>query len=97
MEPRKRAKAQLAIGVLMVAIGATILFFNWRWTRSALAGPVPITLAELRRLDDPKSLANPWVSFTCDEVIETGLGISSTKSGQTTEKTRFLLVRELAR
>src|ERR1700722_11287790 len=90
---RQRARAQLFLGgVLLVgALGLTIA--NTRWIVSVWNGPAPITLTELRQLQDPATLPNPWVSFTFNQVIDTGLLLSSRRNFTTTTKARYLLVQ----
>jgi hypothetical protein len=93
MDPRKQAIARLVFGAVLLVIGLLMILLNFRWIMSAIQGPVPITVAEIRQLSDPGSLPNPWLSFTFDRAIETKLSLVSTKKGQTTPKSHFLLVQ----
>jgi hypothetical protein len=78
---------------LACLIGSIVLvLWNLRWVRSAMAGPVKISAAELAKLDDPAKLDNPWVTIPLDGKQETQLGISSKRGGSVTEKSRYLLV-----
>jgi hypothetical protein len=73
VERSRRARAQLILGVVFLMIGLALPIWQWRWIESALAGPVPMSLAEIGRLDDPANLANPWISFRLNQVIDTGI------------------------
>lgn len=93
MDPRHQAIARLIFGVALLGTGLLMIFWNFRWIASAMAGPVPITLAEVRQLGDPGTLANPWVSFTFDRAIDTKLSLVSSKGGQSTPKSHYILVQ----
>jgi hypothetical protein len=67
---------RVGLGILLVIGSVGFLLYNLRWIRSAFAGPVPITLTELRKLDDPGKLTNPWVTFTYEQSVDTGLRLS---------------------
>jgi hypothetical protein len=73
LEHRKSARAQLWLGIALLLIGAVLLIWNWQWVQSAIHGPTPITLEELNMLDDPATLANPWVTLCYDHGIDTGI------------------------
>jgi hypothetical protein len=91
--PDKRPVGPLVVGAILILVSLGVLFYNLKWARSVLAGPVPITLDELARVSDPATLPNQWVSFTFDQFGDTGLGIDTTRNGQTTARSRFLLIR----
>lgn len=88
-----RPQVRLAIGVLVFLGGVGMVLYHQRWVRSALQGPTPITQADLQELKDPKQLPNPWVSFDFDEAIDTGFVMEMTKSGNTRQRSKYLLIR----
>lgn len=87
-----QARNRGIVGIVMILVSLGTFTYNWRWIRSAIDGPVPITLAELRQLKDPASLPNPWISFTCDKSLETGVHIDNVKRSAQWRKSNFLLV-----
>ncbi|OAI54839.1 hypothetical protein AYO44_03190 [Planctomycetaceae bacterium SCGC AG-212-F19] len=93
VDPRKQAIARLVFGVALLGTGLIMIFWNFRWLASAMQGPVPITIAELRQLTDPGQLPNPWVSFTFDQAIDTKLSLVASKGGKTTPKSHYFLVQ----
>src|SRR5262245_49542008 len=79
------------LACLVGSIVAVAWHFRSAW--SALAGPVPITAAELAKLDDPAKLQNPYVTIRLDKVEPTGLGLQSkSKAGAITDKSQYLLL-----
>ena len=89
------AKVRVGLGILLVIGSVGFLLYNIRWIRSAFAGPVPITLAELRKLEDPGKLTNPWVTFTYEQSVDTGLQLvnQSRRGGGDTVASSYLLVK----
>lgn len=92
-DPRKFAVRRLLLGILLGVAALGFLIYQWRWISSAMHGPVPITLDELRQLEDPSTLRNPWVSLTYEQAIDTKLGLVSKKGGQSTPKSAYLLIK----
>ncbi len=96
LQKRKQAAARLTLGLIFVVASLGGLFWQLRWVRSAFAGPVAITPAELRELADPDTLANPWISLTYDRSVETRMSIVSTSLWETilgTGRSRYLLIQ----
>jgi hypothetical protein len=93
MDSSKRPRNQLIAGGLMAVISLVVLVFNLRWVSNVLQGPVEIKLADLRRLEDPTKLPNQWVSFMFDKAVETEVAIVRTRGGQSTPRSRFLLIQ----
>jgi hypothetical protein len=96
VERGKQARAQLVIGILFLLIGVALPIWQWRWIQSALAGPVPMSVAEVGRLEDPASLDNPWISLRFDQVLDTGIekvdaGRLNTLLGR--NRLKYLLIR----
>jgi hypothetical protein len=89
----RRPLGAAVTGVCLIAIGLGILAWNGRWVKSVIAGPVPMTIAELRAVQDPAKLPNPWVSIAFTHALETNVGIESTRRGVTTPRSRYLLVQ----
>lgn len=87
------ASGPLGIGLIMAAIALGVLIWQARWVRSAMAGPVPITAAELCQLDNPANLQNPWVVLTFNNALDTKLGIAEKRGGVESERSRYLLVQ----
>jgi hypothetical protein len=69
----KTARSQLALGIMFLSIGVVLLLWHRHWIRTAIHGPTPITLADLSKLDDPATLANPWVILPFDKAVDTGV------------------------
>jgi hypothetical protein len=91
---RNQALGRAGLGAVMAVVGLTLLVYNGKWFWSAWRGPTAITMEELRQLQDPAGLDNPWVYFTFGKSIDTNLGLVRTKSGQqTTPKSKFLLIQ----
>lgn len=90
---RKKAFQQLALGGALLLIALVLLLFNGRWINSAIAGPVPMTLAELRAMQVVNTLTNPWVTITYNNAIETDLIMVSTRKGTSTNRSRYLLIQ----
>lgn len=88
-----QSSGPLLIGLLMVVVSLGVLIWQARWVRSAIAGPVPITAAELRQLDNPAKLDNPWVVYTFDNALDTKLGIAEQRGGVETPRTHYLLTQ----
>lgn len=82
----------LIFGIACFIGAIVVVVWNLRWVRSAMAGPVKMSTAELAQLDDPAKLDNPWVTIPLAGAQETGLGISSKRGGSVTDKSRYLLV-----
>jgi len=79
MNPRARNIGRLIFGGALF-IGALVFFFiNLRWFLSVLAGPQPITVEDLAKLESPSSLSNPWVSVTATATLSTGQLLYSDK------------------
>lgn len=89
---RTKALQQMALGGALVLIALGLYLYHWRWIKSAIAGPVPMTLSELRAVKDPDALPNPWVSITYRNAIETELVMVSTRKGNSTNRSRYLLI-----
>lgn len=83
----------LAIGAAIMLVAVGIVGYQNRWVRSAFRGPVPVTTADLRDLNNPDDLSNPWVTLTFDEAIDTGFVMENTKGGNTTQRSKYLLIR----
>src|SRR5262245_57808987 len=76
----------LIFGVICLVGPIVLVAWNFRWVRSALAGPVKMSTAELAKLEDPATLDNPYVTISLTGAEPTGLGISSkSRSGAVTE------------
>jgi hypothetical protein len=88
----KGAKGGLIFGLIILIPGVGLLVYHNRWIRSVFQGPVPITLADLQKLDDPATLSNPWVSFTFDQAVDTGFVMQQTRSGDTRQRSKYLLI-----
>ena len=88
-EDERHSRGTLYIGGTMVMIGLGLLAWQWSWINEVNRGPVPITEAELRQLDDPSALRDTYVTFNFTETKETGLGV---KRGAKWES-KYLLVR----
>lgn len=84
---------RLVIGIVIVLGAVGFVLYHGRWVRSAFQGPVPVTLASLQEVKDPKSLSNPWISLSFNEAIDTGLVMESTNSGTTTVRSKYLLIQ----
>ena len=84
---------RLIIGVVVLLGGVGLVLYHGPWVRSVVQGPVSTTLADLEGLEDPKTLSNPWISLTFNEAMNTGLIMESTKSGITTPRSKYLLIR----
>jgi hypothetical protein len=82
----------LIFGIACLLGSIVLVVWNVRWVRSAMAGPVKMSTAELAKLENPATLDNPWVTISLAGAQETGLGISSKKGGSVTDKSRYLLV-----
>jgi hypothetical protein len=80
------------LGLFVFAVALGILFWNLQLIRNLLAGPQPITVAELRQLENLDRLDNPWVTVTVDRVKDTKL-FKETRNGQTVKRTEFLLLQ----
>ena len=91
-DKRKKAKRGVIFGPVIVAVSLGILLYNARWIAGALTGPVPITLAELRKLEDPSALRNPWITLAHGPAVETGMGIFSMSLGQKIPKLKYILI-----
>jgi hypothetical protein len=88
------AKVRVGLGILLVIGSVGFLIYNLRWLGSALSGPVPLTLTELRKIDDPAKLSNPWVKFTYEQSINTGVElVSKSRRGNETRTSKYLLVK----
>jgi hypothetical protein len=83
----------LLIFGLACLIGSIVLVvWNLRWVSSAMAGPVKMSIAELAKIEDPARLDNPWVTISLAGAENTGLGLTSTKGGSTTNKSKYLVL-----
>jgi hypothetical protein len=89
----KNPRIRLFVGVIVLLGALGLVLYHTRWVLSVFQGPVPITLATLQELKDPDTLSNPWVSFTFNEAIDTGFVMQSTKSGNTTQRSKYLLIQ----
>jgi hypothetical protein len=74
---RRRKRVLEIVGVLFLLAGLGILIGAQNWIRTVLAGPAPVTLGELRRLEDPSQLDTSWVRVRFGQMEETGLGVVS--------------------
>jgi hypothetical protein len=95
VEKRKLAFTTLVLGLVFVLGSLAVLLWQLSWVKSAYAGPVSITPAQLRQLSDPGTMANPWVSFVYDQSVNTGRGIVRTSLLQTilgTGRSRYILI-----
>jgi hypothetical protein len=95
VQKKKQAVTIMVVGLFFVLASLGTLLWQLRWVKSAFAGPVPVTPAELRQLSDPDTMSNPWVSFAYDQSEDTGLGIVSTGLLQTilgTGRSRYILI-----
>ena len=82
---------QLIFGAILVVASLVVLSLNLKWITSVFAGPVEIKIADLRNVEDPRSLPNQWVSFTFGNAVETGVALVGSRSS--TPKARYLLVQ----
>jgi hypothetical protein len=89
----KQARNGLIAGIVIAVVCLGVLLYNFRWIKNVVQGPVPITLAELRKVQGPNELPNQWVSFTFDNAIDSGVGLVEQRGGQETAKSRYLLVQ----
>lgn len=89
----KNPKVRLIVGAVVLLGAACLIFYNYRWIRSVLEGPVPFALSDLQEVTDPATLPNPWVSLAFNEAIDTGFVMESTKAGKTTSRSKYLLIR----
>lgn len=89
----KNPRVRLIIGVIILLAAVGFVVYQSRWVRSVIQGPVPVTLATLQEVTDPAALSNPWISFTFNEAIDTGLVMENTKAGTTTQRSKYLLIR----
>jgi hypothetical protein len=82
----------LIFGIACLIGSIVLVVWNLRWVRSAMAGPVKKSIAELAKIEDPARLDNPWVTIPLNGAIRTQVALQSTKGGSTTLKSRFLLL-----
>ena len=57
----------------------------------AQKGPTDVSLEQLAKLEDPKTLPSPWVKVKFDTVVDTGLEMLEVRAGSETVDYRFLL------
>jgi hypothetical protein len=96
VQKRKQAVARFVVGLAFVLASIGTLLWQLRWVKSAFAGPVVVTPADLRPLADTHTLANPWVSLAYDRSEDTGMGIASMSLLETilgTGRSRYLLIQ----
>jgi hypothetical protein len=82
---------QLILGAVLAVASLVVLSLNLKWITSVFEGPVEVRLADLRNLESPRDLPNPWVSFTFDKALDTGVELVSSRSNA--PKARYLLVQ----
>lgn len=88
-----RARRDLGIALVIFLLGCGILLYQWRWIASAVAGPRRMTMAELRNVNDPAELANPWVELMATNAVETDLTyVEKSKFGSNT-KSKFYFIQ----
>jgi hypothetical protein len=90
---RVRAISCVAAGAVAILIGVILFTWNLRWGINVLRGPAPVSLADLANVNAPSDLSNQWVSFTCDNAVETGVGIDIIRRGIKSPQSRFVLVQ----
>lgn len=91
-QERKRAKIQLVIGIIGTLGIIGFLVYQMRWIRTAISGPVTMSMEELSKVEDPEKLDNPWVTLTFDDVKDTGLGYEKKGGSDSGPKSKFYLV-----
>jgi hypothetical protein len=84
---------RMIIGVVIVLGGLGLVLYQQRWVRSVIEGPTPMTLTELEKIQDPQSLSNPWIALTFNDAIDTGFVMNSSRGGNTTARSKYLLIR----
>jgi hypothetical protein len=73
IEAGKTARTCVTIGLVFLLVALVLPLWQWRWIQSAMNGPVPISLNELSKLDDPASLENPWVKLRFERQRDSGV------------------------
>jgi hypothetical protein len=90
---RVRVISCVAAGGVAILIGVILFTWNLRWGINVLRGPASVSLADLANVNSPSDLSNQWVSFTCDNTVETGIGIDIIRRGIKSPQSRFVLVQ----
>ncbi len=87
----QQARLGVILGLVMIQVALVIFFFNLKWLENALAGPQPITAAEVLRLEQPSDLDNPWVTLKVARVHDTALVDYVRSNGEDTPRRILLL------
>jgi hypothetical protein len=61
----------ILLGLGGIVAGGVVLHANWRTLQVLIRGPVPVTLAQLRKAESPDELPSPWVSLSSSQIIDT--------------------------
>jgi hypothetical protein len=86
----KNARGRVIVGVFIVLAAVGLAFYNYRWIRSVIEGPVHVSLADLQQVQDPSDLSNSWIILAFTETSDTGLGIDRQSQIQSS---KFILIR----
>lgn len=87
---RRCNRNALIVAVLLLLPAVLALSLSRRWVYNVFNGPFPMTVAELRKVDDAKGLWKHYVKAQAEKpAIDTGQREGTTKAGLTT---KFLLL-----